>query len=143
MKIEHVVVPFAPEINSLRVAEGSIELYFLGRQFRTPKNGRGGGYLIFNILFSKGPDFRILIPGFRLIGGKILPPQARLFRQIFDHFYAGKSLRDLIWAGVNSFKDRLPLEPDVERATRALNLTQDTLTRYNKILEEEKEANIL
>lgn len=140
MTIEHTLIPFAPEVNAVRVKNADNELYFLGRQFRAPKGARGTGYMTFHILFVRPPDFRILIPGFRLMGGKIYPPQARLFRQVFDHFHCGIALRAMIHAGVNSFKDRLPLDAEVEKATKPLSLTPELLVRYNRILEEKEET---
>lgn len=140
MNVSNTVIPFAPEVNALQVAEGDLQLYFLGRQFRAPKNGRGTGYMIFHILFVKDTEFRILVPSFRLMGGKIYPPQARLFRNVFDHFHCGITLRAMIHAGVNSFKDRLPLEPNAEKATGPLVLTPDLLAEYNKITEDKGEV---
>lgn len=141
MTVSSVIIPFAPAINAVRVADGDVELYFLGRQFREPKPGsKGAGYMTFHILFVKNTDFRILVPGFRLFAGKIYPPQAKLFRTTFDHFHCGIALRALIYAGVNSFKGGLNLDPDIEKATGPLILTPDLLSRYNTVkqLEEEK-----
>lgn len=138
MQISNTIIPFAPEVNTIRVADGDTELYFLGRQFRLPKNARGPGYMTFHILFVRNMDFRILVPGFRLMNGRILPPQAKLFRMVFDHFYCGIALRTLIYTGINAFKERLPLDPSIEKATKALGLTPELLVQYNTIKEKEE-----
>ena len=144
MIVTNALIPFAPEINAVRVADGDVEMYFLGRQHRKPKPGsKGAGYMTFHILFVKNMDFRIMVPGFRLFGGKIFPPQAKLFRATFDHFHCGIALRAMIHAGVNVFKGSLPLDADVERATKPLILTPDLLARYNKVVDEEKGEMVL
>jgi hypothetical protein len=144
MQVSNALVPFAPEVNAVRVTEGDTEMYFLGRQFRQPKTpSKAGGYMTFHILFVKNMDFRILVPGFRLMNGKILPPQAKMYRTTFDHFHCGIALRAMIHAGVNAFKGSLPLDADVERATKPLTLTPDLLVRYNKIIDEDKGETIL
>ena len=145
MTINNVVIPFAPEINALRVAEGDVELFFLGPQYRPPKSpgSKSGAFMTFHILFVKNMDFRILVPGFRLLGGKIYPPQAKLYRTTFDHFHCGIALRTMIHAGVNVIKDRLSLEADIERATKPLVLTPDLLVRYNTIKRENETERIL
>lgn len=141
MNITNVVIPFAPAINAVRVSDADVELYFLGIQKREPKSGsKGPGFMTFHILFVKNMDFRILVPGFRLFGGKIYPPQAKVYRATFDHFHCGIALRALIWAGVNAFRGDLPLDQNIEKATGPMVLTPDLLTRYNTIKDTEKET---
>lgn len=141
MNISNVIIPFAPAINAVRVADSDVELYFLGIQKRESKSGsKGPGLMTFHILFVKNMDFRILVPGFRLFGGKIYPPQAKLYRATFDHFHCGIALRSLIWAGVNAFKGDLPLDKNIEKATGPMILTPDLLSRYNTIKSTEEET---
>lgn len=141
MNITNVVIPFAPAINAVRVSDADLELYFLGIQKREPKSGsKGPGLMTFHILFVKNMDFRILVPGFRLCGGKIYPPQAKMYRATFDHFHCGIALRAMIYEGVNAFKGDLPLDKNIERATGPMVLTPDLLSRYNTIKSTEEET---
>ena len=137
--ISNVIIPFAPAINAVRVADSDVELYFLGIQKRE-SGTKGAAVMTFHILFVKNTDFRILVPGFRLMGGKILPPQAKLYRHTFDHFHCGIALRAMIYAGVNMFKESLPLDADIERATRPLVLTPELLVRYNTVKAPQEET---
>jgi hypothetical protein len=139
MTITNVVIPFAPEINALRVAEGDVELFFLGPQYRPSKSGTKGAFMTFHILFVKNMDFRILVPGFRLLGGKIYPPQAKLYRTTFDHFHCGIALRTMIHAGVNAFRGDVPLDQNIEKATGPMILTPDLLSRYNTVKSQDEE----
>lgn len=141
MQVTNTIIQFAPAINAVRVADSDVELYFLGIQKREPKSGsKGPGLMTFHILFVKNMDFRILVPGFRLFGGKIYPPQAKMYRATFDHFHCGIALRAMIYEGVNAFKGDLTLDKNIEKATGPMILTPDLLSRYNTVkgLEEEK-----
>jgi hypothetical protein len=136
MEVKNVIIPFAPAIIAVRVADGDVELYFLGVQSRS---GAKGPVMTFHILFVKNMDFRILVPGFRLMGGKIFPPQARVYRATFDHFHCGIALRALIHAGVNAFRGDVPLDQNIEKATGPMILTPDLLSRYNTVKSQDEE----
>lgn len=139
INVRNTLVPFAPEVNAVHCVNRDQELYIIGATKRPSKAGRT--FLTFNVLFVIGPA-RLLVPGFRLVGGKIFPPQARLFRQTFDHFHAGVGLRELLYEGVKSIKEDIPLL-DFEAATKPLELTADLIKRYNTKGAVEQEKTVL
>ena len=74
---------------------------------------------------------KVLIPGFRILNGNILPPQSDTDKKhVYSHFFAGNEFRELIYAGVQSYLTSVGKNDILnvyEDATRKFRLTSSGL----------------
>src|SRR5574337_1673411 len=82
-------LPFKPSILAEHLKKENCDLYVFG--VKSERSKKGGEYKKFNLLITPGP---ILVPGMRLIGKKLFPPQVIVYRKLITQLYLGKEIRE-------------------------------------------------
>lgn len=84
-------IPFVPSINAEYVKTQNCEIYVFGLKLQKTK--KGADYQKFNLLILPGP---VLVPGMRVVGKKIFPPQVVAYRKLITQVFLGKELREAL-----------------------------------------------
>lgn len=121
-------LPFGTSIRAHYVVIDNTKIWVFGGKIKGEGKNKDKIY-IFNVFFEIG-GVRLLTVGWRVAGGQIYGPQARVYRKVFDHIYCGASVRGAIYEIV---KQIMPKEIHLKvgkEATVPLFLGAETFDRF-------------